>query len=435
MNFINSYKDRVKSDINDRNNPKKRKMRYANLFLSATCLTTLLSSTGIFALKSSNILESTNIFQTDNVDISLKTITKGNITETGDINDSVYIDNANINPAELNESTRIKLDPGAKVSIIPTINNKGVDSYIRAYVNIDKDSGISLSNFSGISDKWKYNHNDGCFYYTDMFKGNDEVTLYNQLNIPTDYDKKDINFNVKVTVDAIQSRNFTPNFDESSPWGDVKIQKYLQTNVYQYKKADNSVSSLNITYNGDSNKLISNQEDFFTNLPTIVPGDSYKNTINVMNNFDKDINLYFEGHPNKDSKFNIQDDLLKEISLKITTDNRKEIYNGNLSKDIENQVILKLKPKETRQISYELYFDKEADNAYTDLDNFVKWYFNTSYDDTVPDNGNKDGNTGKVKTGDESVNAFFTLSTLTLLSGVGVIYTGISLKKMNKKED
>lgn len=379
----------------DKNNARRqRTLKYLNIGLSVLCVISLLSSGVVFAI-SSNVLPVDNVFQTDKVDI---TLTNNTLTRENEIK-------------EIDSDTPIEVLPGKLISLIPTIENKGADSYIRAFVYLNEYSGLKLNDLRGISDVWQYNPGDGYFYYKDVVKSDEVIKLYDMLSIPTNYDKQNINFDVKVSVDAIQARNFNPDFTSTTPWGNVEIKEYTDSGVYQYQKAVNPTKAVNITYNGKSNALISNKKDFFSDLPKLVPGDTYKNTMTLYNNFDKEVKLYFEGHPDKD--ISIPNDLLEKVSLKITRDDGTVLFEGKLSKDIENKEIISLKPYETRHINYEVQFALDADNAYANIDHLVHWYFNTAFNDKKPNNG-------PVKTGDTTDATL--LFTLGIISGLGVIY-------------
>lgn len=379
----------------DKNNARRqRTLKYLNIGLSVLCVISLLSSGVVFAI-SSNVLPVDNVFQTDKVDIAL---TNNTLTRENKIK-------------EIDSDTPIEVLPGKIISLIPTIENKGADAYIRAFVYLDEHSGLKLNDLGGISKQWQYNPGDGYFYYKDPVKSDEVVKLYDTLNIPTDYDRKDIKYDVKVSVGAIQARNFTPDFTSTTPWGNVEIKEYTDSGVYQYQKVVNPTKAVNITYNGKSNELISNKKDFFSDLPKLVPGDTYKNTMTLYNNFDKEVKLYFEGHPDKD--ISIPNDLLEKISLKITRDDGTVLFDGKLSNDIENKEIISLKSQETRHINYEIQFADDADNAYANIDHLVHWYFNTTFDDKKPNNG-------PVKTGD--ITDATMLFTLGIISGLGVIY-------------
>lgn len=372
-----------------------------NKLMMLICLLSL-SGTVVFAAEN-NGLEVKNVIRTDKVDVDLKNNT---LLSNGDLK-------------ELDHSEKIKISPGSNVSMIPTVSNNGTDCYIRAFVNMDPESGLDINNLSGISENWYYNRNDGYFYCMEVLHEGDSTHLYDTLNIPVEYDKEDFDFNISVSVDAIQSDNFDPDFSNPNPWGDVSVEAYEEENVWSYVESsgENDSKSIEITFNGDSNELISNSDDFFSNLPKLVPGDSYQNTITLRNNFDKNISLYWEAHPNKGNE--AQNDLLKQISLEIVDPNGNEIFNGKLSQDIENIKIIDLKPNETSQLSFKINFDKSSGNAYANIDNFVHWYFNTSFDDSVPKNM-------AVQTGDNA--HIYGLLALSLISGALFIYSSIRLR-------
>lgn len=397
-------------------------LKILNIALTILCVVSLMGSGVVFAASNkSNVLSIKNIFQTDKVNVDLK------IT-----------------------SDETSVVPGKTMSYISTITNKGTEAYIRAYIQLDPESGLSLDDFN-ISNGWQYK--DGYYYYPNVVNQDESMTLCNGINVPIHYGKTSTNFDVKVTVDAIQARNFTPNFQTSQPWGSVEIKKYENTGVYQYQKSDSETNDIHITYNGKANELISNQEDFFTHMPTLVPGDVYQNTIVVKNDFDHEARLYFEAHPN--DELGLPSQLLEQISLKILDNEDKEIFNGNLSQDIENQVVLKLKANETKELSFELELSKDADNAYTNLDNFVNWYFNTQFasnkkpgdkkdpsreEENTPENKEEKTDStitkedtkktvNAVKTGDDTnMNMVIILFALGIVSGICALYLNHSRK-------
>lgn len=394
---------------------RKKITKYLTVFFTVLSVVCLMSSGVVFAI-SSNILTIKNVFQTDKVNVELKTMTL----------DSHHT------LKELDRSTLI--EPGKALSYIPTMTNKGADAYLRVYVHFSENAGLNISELEGISNKWQYNIDDGYFYYKDVVTHNQTVELCKQIHIPNDYDQAGTNFDVAVNVDAIQAKNFKPDFNTNQPWGHVEIKKYNENGVYQYQKSDKNTNAIDITYNGKSNELMSHHDDFFSDLPTLVPGDHYQNTMTVLNNFDQKIKLYFEGHPNKELQ--IPHDLLKQITLTITSDDGTEIYKGDLSQDIENQVILELEAQQTRQISYAIDFSKDADNAYTNLDNMVNWYFNTSFESKKTDVKNNDKKDSQmkqtkdekkpvndIKTGDEThMNTCLILFVSGIVSGICAIY-------------
>ena len=123
--------------------------------------------------------------------------------------------------------------PGETISKIPEITCvKGSAScYIRAKVKIEaKDENLmmhekmlSINNINVDTNNWYYCEEDGYFYYKEIMTDSSEsAILFTEVKIPSEWDNewsaKEIAINV--TVDAIQSKNFTPDFsnDSTNPW-------------------------------------------------------------------------------------------------------------------------------------------------------------------------------------------------------------------------
>ena len=346
-------------------------MKKISLFLSVFCLINLFNCAAVFA-KESNKLQIDNVFQTDKVNIEL-------------------INNLGTN------TEKTAVIPGASINMSPRINNLGASAYVRAKITFTstiKDektekSLITSENLKDVSEKWVYNENDGYYYYNSIL--NPEETsdvMFTDLVVPSDYSYPNSTFEVKIVADAIQSKNFTPDFGSIAPWGNIEIKEYLGNNSYKYEKTDSTVKTFTITYSGSTNELISNSSDFFSNIPALVPGDTYSNSFNIYNKFDKTIFVYFTGLPNLEDpeKDQIRNELLGHINLKIfekdSSNNETVIFEGNLAEPIDNIIIAALEANESKDIYFNIHFDENADNDFTDLDNLVYWYFTAKYSDT-----------------------------------------------------
>ncbi len=82
---------------------------------------------------------------------------------------------------------------------------------------------LKLENLNVDEEKWFYCEEDGYFYYkTILTDKSDPVVLFSEVEIPADLDNvwSLEEFTIDVSVDAIQSKNFKPNFEEGSttPW-------------------------------------------------------------------------------------------------------------------------------------------------------------------------------------------------------------------------
>lgn len=352
-------------------NKKRSFMKKISLFLSVFCLINLFNCAFVFA-KESNKLQINNVFQTDKVNIEL-------INNLG------------------TSTEKINVMPGASINMSPRINNLGASAYVRAKITFTstfeggetEKSLISSENLKDVSEKWVYNENDGYYYYNTILNPEETSdTIFTDLVVPSDYSYPNSTFEVKIVADAIQSKNFNPDFSSIAPWGNVEIKEYLGNNSYKYEKTDSTIRTFTITYSGSTNELISNSSDFFSNIPTLVPGDTYSDSFNIYNRFDKTISIYFTGLPNLEDpeRDQIRNELLGRISLKIfekdSSNNDTVIFEGNLAEPIDNIIIAALKANESKDIYFTIHFDENANNDFTELDSLVSWYFTAKYSET-----------------------------------------------------
>ena len=123
--------------------------------------------------------------------------------------------------------------PGETISKIPEITcAKGsADCYVRAKVAIkaknenlmNDEEMLTLDNVNVDKDKWYYCEQDGYFYYKEILTDKSgSVTLFTEVDVPSQWENKWAleEFTIDVVVDAIQSKNFTPDFNQNSaePW-------------------------------------------------------------------------------------------------------------------------------------------------------------------------------------------------------------------------
>ena len=128
---------------------------------------------------------------------------------------------------------KVEVTPGEVVSKIPEIScvTGAVDCYVRAKVEINckdetleaKDEMLTLDNLNVDEDKWFYCQNDGYFYYKTILTDESEpVELFTEVTIPEELDNEWSleEISIDVRVEAIQSRNFTPDFSDgqTEPW-------------------------------------------------------------------------------------------------------------------------------------------------------------------------------------------------------------------------
>lgn len=267
--------------------------------------------------------------------------------------------------------------PNQKISKIPRIQNDGVDCYIRAKITFRNTDEVNDECLFGMDEKWQ-KADDGYYYYTEIVPHGSSVDLFAGLTIPEDFSKEyEEAFYIDIDTDAIQSKNFTPNFDSANPWGSVEILECEKEGMYDvstFKASDSK--SFEIKYLGESGTLIKNEEDFFVNFPYLMPGDVFSDSVELVNDGKDPMKLYFRSEAFDDSA------LLDKIQLTITTeiDGKKEtVYSGSLrAVELNENIILGTIPEgDTGHFHFTIEVPPELNNEYTILDSFVTWIFST----------------------------------------------------------
>ena len=273
-----------------------------------------------------------------------------------------------------------------------------------------------------MSDNWILAE-DGYFYYKEILETGKSVDLFQGIKIPVDLTESAAEslFTIKVDVDAIQSNNFDPDYDSSNPWGEVQILECEKEGMYDintFKKPDNKKFS--ITYEGDSNKLIKNEDDFFMNFPVLLPGDTYTDTLLFTNDSNRKVNLYFRTASPEGT------DLLNKVTLKITKqigDNKEVIYDGDLraTKLYENMLLAVIDKGKSGSLTYEIHVPEELQNPYSIMEDYVMWVFAT---DPIAE-------IDTVKTGDDTLKFCTTM----MIIGLVLAVIGLGMGVVNKRRD
>jgi len=360
------------------------------LIIFLLCLSFLFCSTGVTILAMPKVSVD-NHFTTGIVDIEL---------EEYEIKEGKEI------PYENNKQVL----PGKTISKIPRIENDGNDCWIRVKPTFKNIEHLNDSNIFGISDEW-VKAND-YYYYKNILKTDESVDFFQGLKIPTDFPQEleNSNFQVIIDVDAIQSKNFSPDFNSSNPWGDVEIllcNKDKNYNVSSFKKSDNL--KFEVQYQGNTKELIKNKDDFFLNFPVLMPGDEYSDTISLKNTSTNPIKLYF------DSEILENKDILEKIQLKIETEingKQETVYQGALNSNINNKLLGEIKSNTEDIFKFTITVPPELNNDYTLLDGKVRWIFSTEEIENKTEKPNEnnektDANAKPVKTDDSQILGLF----------------------------
>lgn len=366
-------------------------MKGKKRWLGLAALSLLLcGSGGILALSETSV---TNPFGTGVVDIQLLEY------QRVDGKEQPYADAENILP-------------GQYISKIPRIHNRGADCYVRAKLTL-KDTAEEIA-VRGMGERWMTGE-DGYYYYTEILPAGADTDVFEGIQIPEDFSQEEEGraFALDIDVDAIQSRNFTPDFDSAAPWGPVQIQRCIREGTYDFQTMEAAEKqSLRVCYQGESERLFTDAEDFFVNFPVLMPGDTYEDTAVLQNDSDAPTALYFRSAAERGQE------LVEKIGLSIMAElegQRTEIYQGTLdAEELRDGVLLATLPAGAEgTFRFKITVPPELDNRYTVLTNQVQWVFSTE-----PIRPEEPGIPTEVRTGDTRRTGALLLAAGSLL-GVG----------------
>lgn len=306
----------------------------------------------------------------------LSTVEVSNYFETGVVN--IRLSEYQLHNGSLLSWKNDAVLPGDTISRIPTVQNLGVECYVRIKISVGGISSISEENLVGVNPEL-IKADDGYLYYPKVLSFGESIEVFQGIFIPTDLSQEweKSTFHVDVDVDAIQSKNFTPDFNLAKPWGSVDIIRYSGTEDYDVNKLKVSDSkSFKIEYMGSVKELIKNEDDFFTNFPYLMPGDWYSDSIILENNSSNDIKLYFRSE-NLDSSV-LPDKILLTIYT-VSDGNKTIFYSGHLSAPelSKNSLLCVIEKNACDGVIFEVSVPAELNNQYTLLDSKVKWVFST----------------------------------------------------------
>ncbi len=314
--------------------------------------------------------------------------------------------------------------PGQEISKIPRIHNDGNDCYARAKIQVSAEEDMEIRiEIQGISDKW-LQADDGYYYYTEILKTEEYVDLFQSVYIPENFseDMMEMNFTIDIIVEAIQAKNFTPQFDLTKPWGDVEILECEKEGMYAInclKQAE--TKKFQIIYQGESKKLITNSDDFFKNFSYMMPGDYYCEKIDIFNNSDNNTKLYFRCEAFDNSE------LLEKIKLKIDIEiegENKNIYDGNLKfVELSDDIMLgTIEKYEKSNFNFEIIVPEELNNQYSISNSYVKWIFSTEpISNLQPEDSSQTGDLGSIRIG---------ISIIGIIMGMlGIMFSVMELKR------
>ena len=310
------------------------------------------------------------------------TVSVVNHVETGDVNigireymvrggtETVYKEPASVMPGDV-------------ISKIPRITNLADPCWVRARISIQKNGeGKEFPVIGGIPEGWK--KAGEYYYYEKPLKKGEHVDLFRTVTIPADWGEKYVGQNMSITIraDAVQSKNFDPEFGAMSPWGNQQIEQCVHETDNSEPQTASGIQNT-VEYSGNAHKLVAAPDDFFANLGRLMPGDSTGDSVEIKNTSDKEAELFFfAGYENQTDA---QVELLKALDLQIRLNDR-EIYKGKLTEEgMEKGVSLgKYAPGAGGKMDFTITMPENLGNAYARRNADVKWIFAVAEDELTP---------------------------------------------------
>ena len=377
-------------------------------------------------------------------------VTVTNHISTGDINISLKELEKKENKEITYQDRKIVL-PGDRISKIPRITNCSEPCWVRVKITYTDDldglKGLDDTNLLGMSSRWT--KKGEYFYYTKQLEYGENVDIFTAVMVPREWTEsyQEKNLGINIVADAIQAANFSPDFSAMTPWGNEKIQRCVHdTNGLVVKKKSQIKSK--VEFEGSAHKLIAAPDDFFSGFSAAMPGDIFKDSVEIRNTTANTAEIFFrtsaECKSVKDQEF------LRKQKLEISMDGKK-LYEGDLLAVSLNKAVSlgNFAKNKSGKMEFQVTVPSELDNTYALRKGDVKWIFSVEEDGKIitpnplqkqPEkermtgrqgyygNGNKGGSsfvrTTPVKTGDDTEILFWLL-----LGGAALFAGGLVIRK------
>lgn len=283
--------------------------------------------------------------------------------------------------------------PGQPVSYPVSIENKGEEAWVRAKVTLRADESGKITELPGEIVQTDDNSDDQLkkigeyYYYQKPLQTNQTVSFIKELAIPGEWDNASSggSFSVSVTAEAVQYRNFTPDFTSDDPWFGTVIET-MNTKASDGKAAE-SDKAFSVIYQNGAEGLVKTDDNFFSNWGTLMPGDEVSDSVTVGNRYAVPVEIYFQINKAGED----QDGLYKKIRL-VITDGSSTIFDGTLADAMDPVSLGVFKNGDTSSLQYKLTVPSELDNSAALRRLESQWVFSAELkEEDQPSNDNKGG--------------------------------------------
>ncbi len=290
------------------------------------------------------------------------TTTSGNTTVT--VNNNIQTGAVSIS-LEGGGTVTNEITPGGTVDFTTNVKNNAEDCWLRAKVKFISDDDITGLDDSKIAygDNWK--KIGEYYYYTSIVPINTSVAFTKTITFPTEWTAADQHIDTQIQVDAVQSKNFTPDFNTSDPWFGTVIEESLITN-YERKSSVNN--NINIEFKGGAEGLVKPSSDFLDDWKAVMPGDTLTGSLDIANNSENDVKISFSATNDGDKE------LLGQLDITIKNGDTS-IYSGKMTTGVEETLLGQYKKGDKTTFTYEVKVPETLNNSYAVKDAVSTWVF------------------------------------------------------------
>ena len=265
--------------------------------------------------------------------------------------------------------------PGQHVDKIVRISNLGNDAWIRIKAEFLADEGIRGVDHSRLilaNDKWV--RVGDYYYYTAPVPRGQSVDFIKGFTVPTEINENASgkHFSIHVTSDAVQERNFNPDFTSEDPWFGTLIEQ----RIYEPFDIDPGANdTFSVIFKDGAEGFVKPQDDFFHNWGTMLPGDTLSGEVLVGNNYNRVVEIFFNTETIAD------DELLQQLHITIQNGDTV-IYEGPLSGTVDKVSLGKFKKGQSTTLKYTVHVPEELRNKFALTETKTKWVFSAKLNDS-----------------------------------------------------
>ena len=330
-------------------------------------------------------------FETGKVEISLQELTAAGWDEAGG-------------------KTQL-VSAGEKLNYAPGIANRRADCYVRVRIGISTDSGEvpggPESYIYGIDNKWT--KAGDYYYFKDVLRKGSYAEIFEGISVPEDWDSDTAGaLTVSVKAEAIQSRNFQPDFDDVMPWGAVMLEE-ASAGGSTYN-AEPVISTSEVTFDS-AGSFQCDTEDLFDIREEILPGDRYSKKVTVKNGSGRPLDMAMN--------ISAEENFINEkICLSVLCGN-ETIFCGTAAEaaDRGSMAAGRIAASDAKEITVEMALPADADNDYAEIQDSIVWEITA--DDCEEDEESQ--RTEGMQTGDPSDLKPFAVAVLLACTVMGIL--------------